>query len=208
MAYIGAETSSDEVLNHMRKGSKVNHTLEVAARCRENGIIPEFSFVLGGPEDPEGEIEKTLSFIRKLKQLHPTCEIVLYFYSPTPQVDRAALRREPGATHLPVLKTYGPSGPALPTTPEGWTDPSWVNWVCHLDAPWLTPRIRQRVKDFARVLACRFPTVQDYRTPAWGKTLLQSLARWRYATETYANPIELRIGQRLLRPRDPKSESL
>jgi hypothetical protein len=19
--------------------------------------------------------------------------------------------------------------------------PSWVNWVCHLDAPWLTPRI-------------------------------------------------------------------
>ena len=208
MAYIGAETSSDEVLNHMRKGSKVNHTLEVAARCRENGIIPEFSFVLGGPEDPEGEIEKTLSFIRKLKQLHPTCEIVLYFYSPTPQVDRAALRREPAATHLPVLKTYGPSGPALPTTPEEWTDPSWVNWVCHLDAPWLTPRIRQRVKDFARVLACRFPTVQDYRTPAWGKTLLQSLARWRYATETYANPIELRIGQRLLRPRDPKSESL
>ena len=52
MAYIGAETASDEVLNRMRKGSRVNHTLEVAARCRENGIIPEFSFVLGGPEDP------------------------------------------------------------------------------------------------------------------------------------------------------------
>ena len=48
----------------MKKGSKVDHTFEVAARCRENGVIPEFSFVLGGPEDPEGEIEKTLSFIR------------------------------------------------------------------------------------------------------------------------------------------------
>ena len=58
------------------------------------------------------------------------------------------------------------------------------------------------------MLACRFPTVQDYHTPRWGKTLLQNLARWRYATETYGNPLELRIGQRLLRPRDPKRESL
>ncbi len=131
MAYIGAEAASDEVLNRMRKGSQVNHTLEVAARCRENGIIPEFSFVLGGPDDPEGEVETTLAFIRRLKQLNPACEIVLYFYSPTPQVDRAARRRQPDATHLPVLKTYGPSGPALPTTPEEWTEPRWVSWVCH-----------------------------------------------------------------------------
>ena len=150
-------------------------------------MIPEFSFVLGGPEDPEGEIEKTLSFIRRLKQLHPTCEIILYFYSPTPQIDRAALRSRArrGAPPRPEAR-YGPSGPALPTTPEEWTEPRWISWVCHQDAPWLTPRIRQRVMDFARVLACRFPTVQDHRTPAWGKTLLQNLARWRYATGNYA----------------------
>ena len=62
--------------------------------------------------------------------------------------------------------------------------------------------------DFARVLACRFPTVQDHRTPAWGKALLRNLARWRYATGSYARPIELQIGQRLLGLRDPQSESL
>jgi radical SAM superfamily enzyme YgiQ (UPF0313 family) len=208
MTYIGAEAASDDVLNSMRKGSKVDHTLEVAARCREYGVIPEFSFVLGGPEDAEGEIEKTLSFVRRLKQLHPTCEIILYFYSPTPQIDRARLRSHPGEAHLPVLNTYGPSGPALPATPEEWTEPRWISWVCHQDAPWLTPRIRQRVMDFARVLACRFPTVQDHRTPAWGKTLLQNLARWRYATGNYAKPIELAIGQRLLGLRDPRSESI
>ena len=208
MTYIGAEAASDDVLNSMRKGSKVDHTLEVAARCREYGVIPEFSFVLGGPEDAEGEIEKTLSFIRRLKQLHPTCEIILYFYSPTPQIDRARLRSHPGEAHLPILNTYGPSGPALPATPEEWTEPRWISWVCHQDAPWLTPRTRQRVMDFARVLACRFPTVQDHRTPAWGKTLLQNLARWRYATGNYAKPIELAIGQRLLGLRDPRSESI
>ncbi len=208
MAYIGAETSSDEVLSRMRKGSKVEHTMEVAARCREYGVIPEFSFVLGGPDDAEGEIEKTFAFIRKIKNKNPDSEIILYFYSPTPQVDRASLRKEPGVAHLPILRTYGPSGPGLPTTPEEWTEPRWVSWVCHQDAPWLTPRIRQRVMDFARVIACRFPTTQDFRTPAWGKAALRNLSRWRYATGTYGHPLELAIGQRLLGVRDPKSESI
>jgi radical SAM superfamily enzyme YgiQ (UPF0313 family) len=208
MAYIGAETASDDGLDRMRKGSRVDHTLEVTARCRENGVIPELSFVLGGPDDPEGDIERTLAFIRKIKGLNPEAEIILYYYSPTPQVDRAARRREPGAAHLPVLRTYGPSGPALPTTPEAWTDPRWVAWVCHQDAPWLSPKLRERVRDFARVLACRFPTVQDYRTPRWGKAVLQNLARWRYATGTYARPFELALGQRLLRLRDPRAESV
>jgi anaerobic magnesium-protoporphyrin IX monomethyl ester cyclase len=208
MTYIGAETASNDVLARMRKGSRVEHTLEVAARCREFGVIPEFSFVLGGPEDPEDEIEKTLIFIRKVKGINPDSEIILYFYSPTPQVDRTSLRTQPGAAHLPVLGTYGPSGPALPGTPEEWAEPRWVSWVCHQDAPWLSARTRKRVLDFARVLACRFPTVQDYRTPAWGKALMQNLSRWRYATGTYSRPFELAIGQRLFGMREPKSESI
>jgi radical SAM superfamily enzyme YgiQ (UPF0313 family) len=207
MAYIGAEAASDEVLRKMRKGTRVGHTLEVAARCRENGVIPEFSFVLGGPTDPEGEIEKTFLFIRKIKELHPESEIILYFYSPTPQVDRSA-RKTPGVAHLPILSSYGPSGPALPSTPEEWTLPKWVSWVCHQDAPWLTEKLRRRVADFARVLACRFPTVQDHRAPRWGKAVLRNVSRIRYATRRYDNPVELKIGQRLLGLRDPRSESL
>jgi hypothetical protein len=64
------------------------------------------------------------------------------------------------------------------------------------------------VRDFARVLACRFPTVQDYRTPAWGKALLTNMARWRYATRRYGRPLELALGQRLLGMRDPRAESI
>jgi anaerobic magnesium-protoporphyrin IX monomethyl ester cyclase len=208
MAYIGAEAASDEVLARMRKGTRVEHTFEVASRCREYGVIPEFSFVLGGPEDPEGEIEKTFTFIRRIKVLNPRAEIILYFYSPTPQRARGAPARAAGAPHLPVLRTYGPTGPALPTTPEEWLEPKWMNWVCHQDAPWLTPRIRQRIKDFARVIACRFPTAQDYRTPELGKMLLRNLARWRYSTQRYDNPWELSIAQQFIRLREPKSQSL
>jgi anaerobic magnesium-protoporphyrin IX monomethyl ester cyclase len=184
----------------MKKGTKVEHTLEAARRMREYGVIPEFSFILGGPEDPEGEIEKTFGFIRKVKDIHPECEIVLYFYSPTPQ-------RDP-VTKRPVLLNYGPDGPPLPATPEGWTQPEWVSWICHEDAPWLTPKIRRRVKDFAKVLYCRFPTVQDYHTPQWGKTLLKSLAGWRYASENYARPWEIDIARKLIPLREPQKESL
>ena len=95
MAYIGAEAASDEALRRMRKGSQVEHTFEVARRCREYGVIPEFSFVLGGPEDPEGEVEKTLSFVRRVKEVNPESEIILYFYSPTPQRERRAGARPP-----------------------------------------------------------------------------------------------------------------
>ena len=189
MAYIGAEAASDDVLERMRKGPASTTPSRWRARCRDNGMIPEFSFVLGGPDDPEGEIEKTLTFIRRLKQLHPDLrDHPVLLQSDAAASTGAALRREPAAAHLPVLQDVRSVGPALPTTPEEWTEPRWVSWVCHQDAPWLTPRIRQRVTDFARVLACRFPTVQDYHTPAWGKALLQSLARWRYATGTIRPP--------------------
>jgi len=211
MTYVGAEAASDEVLARMHKGSRVEHTIEVARRCRENGVIPEFSFVLGGPEDPEGEIETTFEFIRRLKVLSPESEIVLYFYSPTPQRRREAQggqERQAGTARLPVLGNYGPTGPVLPTTPEEWTQPQWISWVCHEDAPWLTARTRRRVKDFARVLACRFPTAQDHRLPRMAKLALRGLASWRYATRIYDHPWELRLARRLVRLREPKRESL
>jgi len=206
MAYIGAEAGSDAVLASMKKGTKVEHTYEVAHRCRENGVIPEFSFVLGGPDDPEGEIEKTFAFIKRLKTIHPECEVILYFYSPTPR--RAPLVLGDGSARLPIMDQYGPDGPSLPTTPEEWTQPEWINYVCHQDAPWLTPQIRRRVHDFASVLACRFPTVQDYKTPQWGKAVLQGLATWRYATGRYENHWELDLARRMIPLRVPQQESL
>ncbi len=208
MAYIGAEAASDAVLKSMRKGSRVEHTLEVARRCREYGVIPEFSFVLGGPEDPEGEIEKTFSFVKRLKTIHPECEVILYFYSPTPQRDPGWRRNDQIHARVPRMESYGPKGPELPSTPEEWTEPRWLNYVCHQDAPWLSPKMRQRVQDFAKVLYCRFPTVQDYTTPKWGKALLRNLSRWRYASERYSNPWELNLARKLVRLREPQRESL
>ncbi len=208
MAYIGAEAASDAVLKKMRKGTRTDHALIAAEKCRQYGVIPEFSFVLGGPDDPEGEIERNFRFIRELKKVHPQCEVVLYFYSPTPQRSHLRSSDSKSAARLPELESYGPDGISLPATPEEWTEKQWLDFVCHRDAPWLTQEKRQRVKDFVKVLSCRYPTVQDYNTPEWGKQLLRSLSSWRYVTESYGHPWELDLARRYIRLRIPQEQGL
>src|SRR4030095_7649951 len=85
MVFCGAESGSDAVLRKMDKGTTTAQIVEVAARTRTHGIIPEFSFVFGDPQDPEGEIDNTLAFVRRLKLVNPAMELISYFYTPTPQ---------------------------------------------------------------------------------------------------------------------------
>jgi radical SAM superfamily enzyme YgiQ (UPF0313 family) len=196
----------------MHKGARVEETLEATRRCREAGIVPELSFVLGGPGEGEEEIEATLRFIRKLKTIHPASEVILYFWTPTPR-----RRRAEGALLVagdrPLKAGTVASGGApedldLPTTPEEWTEPEWVDFVCHRNAPWLSPRMRRRIDDFATVLGCRFPTVQDVRLPRWGKAVLSAAASWRWAAGAYGRPAELHALRRALPLKRPEAEGL
>jgi len=84
MAYIGAESPSDWLLHDIRKGTRTNQTLEAIDTCRRHGVIPELSFMLAPPQDPEGETERTFAYIRRIKQVHPSTEIMLYMYAPLP----------------------------------------------------------------------------------------------------------------------------
>src|SRR5258708_15061628 len=82
MAYIGAESPSDWLLHDIRKGTRSDQTLEAVEKCRSNGVIPELSFMLAPPHDPEGETEKTFDFIRHIKRIHPKTATMLYAYAP------------------------------------------------------------------------------------------------------------------------------
>ena len=48
--------------------------------------------MVGNPPDPEADLAHTLAFIRKVKQVNPAAEIILYMYSPVP-LDGELLRR-------------------------------------------------------------------------------------------------------------------
>jgi len=190
MVFFGAESGSDEVLRKMAKRLTTAETLEVAARTREHGIIPEFSFVLGDPDDPEAEIARTLAFIRRLKAVNPAMELITYFYTPTPQ------RRG----------TYGGVDPlaGTPDTLDEWIEPEWVSWMTHEDprVPWLDRRLKSVVDDFVLVLKSRFPSVHDRRIRGWGKTVARVLAERRWRAGRYENPHLLRAVRRLARRSD------
>ncbi|HEY4210168.1 MAG TPA: radical SAM protein [Steroidobacteraceae bacterium] len=206
MAYIGAESPSDWLLHDVRKGTKTDQTLEAVEKCRSNGVIPELSFMLAPPQDPEGETERTFDFIRLIKRVHPGTEIMLYVYAPlpaapganSPQVDRA----------VAALRDSDGSSLVFPHTADGWAQDKWVRYWCHTDVPWLTARLRERIRDFTTVLGCRFPTITDVRSPPWGKAALQALASWRYRFQRYGKPWELNASRRLIRLWDPRVTGL
>lgn len=206
MVYIGAESPSDALLRDIRKGTRADQTLEVADMCRRHGVIPELSFMLAPPHDPEGETERAFEFIREVKRVNPDAEIIVYVYTPLPASSLPGdARARNGA--LPLRDLHG-RPIQFPRTPDEWTEPSWVDYACHADAPWLSERLRRRIHDFVTVLGCRFPTVQDVRNPDWAKRTLSTLAAWRYRYRRYDRPWELALSRRLIRLADPRVTSL
>jgi radical SAM superfamily enzyme YgiQ (UPF0313 family) len=209
MAYIGAESPSDQLLRDLRKGTCSDQTVQAVELCRRHGVIPELSFMLAPPEDPEGETEKTFRFIREVKRIHPATEVMLYVYTPLPPSDHDLERQHPKKLRAAAALRDAQGRPIeFPDSVEGWAEPQWVRYWSHRDAPWLTDRLRRRIRDFTTVLGCRFPTIMDVRSPRFAKRALRVLSSWRYRFERYDRPWELNLSRQLVRLHDPRAASL
>jgi radical SAM superfamily enzyme YgiQ (UPF0313 family) len=196
MIFFGAESGNDRVLESMNKRLTSGQTLELAARLRNFGIVPEFSFVFGNPEDPEGDTRDTIRFIRRIKRLNPEAEIIVQHYIPTPHPDGMYGKIE-GKIEFP-------------RTPEEWASERWYNFTIRHDPslPWLPGPVKRQIDNFELVINSRWPTIQDIRLPAWGRTMLRSLSVWRYAFGVYDFPFELRWAQKFVTLRKPRWESI
>jgi anaerobic magnesium-protoporphyrin IX monomethyl ester cyclase len=196
MIFFGAESGSDWALKEMQKDITTAQTLEVARRIRHFDIIPEFSFVIGNPKDPERDTHETLKFIRTLKRINQKSEIIMYHYTPVPQ--RTAM--------------YGDidSQMAFPTTPDEWATKRWMDFTVRIDpnTPWLKRKTKNLIDNFELVVSSRWPTVQDIRAPRWGRAMLKTLSAWRYTLRLYSYPQELRWAHQWINLRKPKQESL
>ncbi|HUY99986.1 MAG TPA: cobalamin-dependent protein [Thermomicrobiaceae bacterium] len=196
MVFLGAESGSDETLKRMNKGgtASIEKTLAIARKMAEYGIVPEFSFVLGNPPDPEGDVRQTISFIRKLKAVNPAAEIILYMYTPVPLAGE-------------LYDQAKAEGFAFPDTLEGWINEDWREFAQRRSAhmPWLDDPLRRYVHDFERVLNAYYPTVTDPRLRGRWRAILKSVSAWRYHLEYYAHPLELRALQKMLAYQRPET---
>jgi anaerobic magnesium-protoporphyrin IX monomethyl ester cyclase len=194
MIFFGVESGNDAALRSMKKQLTAEQTLELARRIREFDIVPEYSMIFGNPDDAERDLEANIAFARRIKRVNPAVEIVVQTYVPTPQRNGA----------------WGDVEVAFPTSPDEWITDPWYPFLIRTDPqlPWLPAHVKRRIQDFETVMNSRWPTTQDMRLPAWGRTLLQSLSSWRYAMGAYDFPGELRLAQKLVRLRQPRLESL
>jgi anaerobic magnesium-protoporphyrin IX monomethyl ester cyclase len=196
MVFSGAESASDATLAAMNKGGQASArlTLELAGRMKSYGVVPEFSFVLGAPPDPIGDIEKTFDFIRTIKRVNPATEVILYTYTPVPM---------DGTLYAEASRL----GFAFPTTLEEWASDEWRQMMMRRGdgIPWLDGSIRRQVRNFERVLNAFYPTVTDRRLTALRRAVLKAASGWRYALKVYTAPVELRALQRLMHYQRPET---
>ncbi len=196
MIFLGAESGSAETLERMDKGGRLRPemTLELVEKLGALGIVPELSFVLGNPPDPEADARNTMEFIRRVKTLNPATEIILYMYTPVPLAgdlyDEAKAR-----------------GFAFPETLEEWTGPDWLDFVQRRSdtMPWVGRSLQSRIRHFERVLNAYYPTTTMTRLTPARRTLLRAASAWRYHTRAYAWPFELDLLHRIMRYQRPET---
>jgi radical SAM superfamily enzyme YgiQ (UPF0313 family) len=181
MIFMGAENASATTLKFMSKGPLTPEaTLAMAEKSARYGIIPEFSFVLGNPPDPEADIDENIEFIYKIKRINPASEIILYLYTPTP------------GGHM--FEEAEKAGFRYPDTLDEWIGPEWASFSRRRNphTPWVKPAHLRKLDNFETVLNARYPTVSDLKIRPWHRKLLQTLGTWRYRLHVYDNPLELR----------------
>lgn len=196
MVFLGAESGSDEALARMNKGgtASTEKTVELAARMADYGVVPELSFMLGNPPDPETDARQTIEFIRRVKVVNPAAEIILYLYTPVPLAGE-------------LYDEAKAQGFRFPETLEEWTDPSWVEFTQRRSShmPWVQDPLRRRIHDFERVLNAYYPTTTDVRLTGIRRHVLRALSGWRYRLRLYRFPLELQLAQRLFAYQRPET---
>ncbi|HXP48828.1 MAG TPA: radical SAM protein [Bacteroidia bacterium] len=192
MIFFGAETGSDEVLKKMNKGGLQSGEMikRFANRLGQFDIVPEYSFVLGTPQEIPGkvmeQVNKDIEFIYQVKEANPNTEIVIYVYSPVPT--------EGSDMFNDVLKT----GFRFPERLEDWLNPEWEKFDLHKNplTPWLTPEVIKRIKNFETVMHGHFPTISDIKLTSFQRKVMHNVSALRYKLNWYSYPYEIKVLQK------------
>ncbi len=201
MIFCGAESGNDSILKQVDKGGTqtAEQMLRFAERMKRFDIIPEYSFVLGFPAETEkqvmAQIDFDISFIKKIKQVNPQTEIIIYVYSPVPTE---------GSDMYEQVKA---SGFRFPETLDDWLQDEWTNFDLRKNplTPWLTAEMIDKIQDFEVVLNARYPTSSDIKLSSFQRSSIANIAKFRYNNNFFKAPYELKFLQRFwLKYRQPE----
>jgi anaerobic magnesium-protoporphyrin IX monomethyl ester cyclase len=198
--FFGAESGNDKVLHQLDKGGTQTgaQILRFAERLKKYDIIPEYSFVLGvpapTPEKVMEQIEFDINFIKQVKAVNPTTEIILYTYSPVPTEGSE------------LYETVKKAGFTYPEKLEDWITPQWERFDMRKNplTPWLRPEMIDKIRNFETVLNGYYPTVSDIRLSSVKRTVIRRLAALRYKLNLYKYPYEIKFLHKIWSYRQPE----
>ncbi|MGA7719995.1 MAG: radical SAM protein [Ignavibacteriaceae bacterium] len=203
MIFFGAESGNDKILTKIDKGGTQSGQLikNFAARIKKFDIIPEYSFILGFPaETPKQVMEQInydINFIKEIKEINPSTEIIIYIFSPVPTESSELLNES--IEH----------GFSYPQTLEEWLNPEWENFDTHRNplTPWLTPAMVEKIHNFETVLNGYSPTVSDFKLSLLQRKIIKGVSTLRYKKNIFSFPYEIKALQKYwLKYRQPEFE--
>ncbi|MDG6257510.1 MAG: methyl-coenzyme M reductase glutamine C-methyltransferase [Methanomicrobiaceae archaeon] len=104
--FFGLESGSDRILRRMGKGATVAQAEEAVAQCRNHGLHPAGSFIVGYPTETAEDYEATKAFIAA----NPLDDIFISIAEPIPRTPLAELvlatPREENPTYMPHAGEY------------------------------------------------------------------------------------------------------
>jgi radical SAM superfamily enzyme YgiQ (UPF0313 family) len=205
MIFFGAESGNNSLLKQMDKGGMQTgeKIKSFAARIKKFGIIPEYSFVLGLPAPTEAQvwqqINDEIKFIKEIKSINPSTEIVIYIFTPVPTEGSELYDGS-------VQKGFH-----FPTSLDEWMQPQWLNFDLHREflTPWLKPEMIRYIHDFETVVHAQYPTVSDYKLTALQRKAIRWISSLRYKKNLFHYPLELKALMKYwLKYRQPEIQGL
>ena len=90
--YFGAESGSQRVLNILNKNISIKDIIQSAKITKEAELSADYSWMIGIPGETKTDVQKTITLIKKVKEINPNCEFsvkILFPYPTTEIFDRA-----------------------------------------------------------------------------------------------------------------------
>lgn len=146
---MGAESGDDDILELINKGSIADDVLEVTRRSREHNIQPSYVFIFGFPTETWAQMQKTLDFMKQLKEIYADTRTTTLFFTPYPGTALTEMGRAEGFELPGTLSDWASFDARTVKTPwisDKQTDK--VRRIADFYLPWAYPNklAREKVK--------------------------------------------------------------
>ena len=182
---IGAEGGTNRVMGLVAKQITPNDIIACSRKLARFSILPEYSFVVGFPDEKNWEDTKaTLAFMARVRKIAPNALAEYFYYTPFPGT--------------PLFKDY-----ASKYMPRAKTIEDFVQFNTYdASMPWVDEKLRRLLK-MASSFFFKFAIPDDSMRAGmtsggpvgYGLRLINRLSDWRVRHRRYGFPIEYWLGR-------------